>query len=149
MLADRETDNLFSAWQLEPANLLFIGIASKGAAENEIDVICTKGTSSLFISAKMVNAKQLTTSNKLNYVLYKIVLLAERSGVNAKPVLAAPSLRQFTTDRQTGKRMYSPEVRLALSRGVYLLGRECFQDGALGKVLDNIMDGRENWCDFL
>jgi hypothetical protein len=123
--------------------------ADKDAAENEIDIVCTKGTASLFISAKMVSARQLALNNKLNYVLYEIALLADRFGINAKPVLAAPFLDQFETDPRTGRRTYSAAVRQALGRGVYLLGRECFRDGVMGRVLDNIMEGKEDWCEFL
>ncbi len=127
----------------------FLHSSAENSAENELDVICTRGTSSLFISAKMVSASVLKTNNKLNYIFYEVSLLADRFGVNAKPVLAAPQLPQFAEDEQ-GNRTFSSDVLNALKRGVYLLGTECFRDeAALGRVLDNIMDGREDWCDFL
>ena len=111
------------------------------AAENELDVICTKGMSSLFISAKMANI-----AKNFNYILYEILLQAQRFGIHGRAVLAAPFCSQF--DAKTGD--YSAEVKRALSRKVYLLGGECFRrSGDLGRVLDNIMDGREDWCDFL
>lgn len=124
----------------------FIHSTTENAAENEIDVICTKGSSSLFISAKLRGKDEL--EEIFNYVLYEISLLAKQFGVNAKPILAAPALDQFQID-QNGNRRYSSKVTHALKRGVYLLGRECFTSGALGRVLDNIMDNKENWCDFL
>lgn len=121
---------------------------SKNLTENELDVVCTKGTSSLFISAKMSSATALKSNNKLNYTLYEVSLLAEHFGINAKPVLAAPNLPQFTFDK-CGNRILSNDVCNALNRGVYLLGKECFQDHVLGKVLDNIIDEKEDWCTFL
>lgn len=126
----------------------FLHSSSSDSAENELDVICTKGTASLFISAKMVQADLLKYQNKLNYFLYEVSLLADRFGINTKPVLAAPALPQF--EERDGKRVLSAEVQGALRRGVYLLGQECFSSAqSMGQVLDNIIEGREEWCEFL
>lgn len=117
----------------------FLHTSSENSAENELDVICVKGVSALFISAKMVSAASLKT--KLNYVLYEISILTDRFGVNAVPVLAAPRISRYETDDQ-GVRKLSNEARSALKRGVFLLGAEYFQSSAvLGKTLDQIMDG--------
>lgn len=114
------------------------------SAHNEVDVICTRGTTSLFISAKNVKLDTFKrTSNYLNYVCYEVSILASRFGINAKTVLAAPNVPQF----ENGKR--SQRVKHAMSRGVYLLGDECLRSGHLGEVLDNIARGEENWCEFL
>ena len=118
-----------------------------GAAENELDVICTRGMSSLFISCKMTIKKN--DDKYLNYIGYEVALQADRFGINAKPVLAAPDYPQFQTDEK-GKIIYSSEVRKCGKRGVYLLGDACFRNpDVLGKVLDNIMSGEPQWCDFL
>lgn len=123
----------------------FLHNTSENSAENEIDVICTKGLSSLFISAKFTRA----LTEKFNYVLYEISLLSEHFGINAKPVLVASCFHQFETDESTGKKNYSHEVRHALRRGVYVVGQECLRENVLGQVLENILEGREDWCDFV
>lgn len=123
----------------------FLHRADKDSPENEIDVICTKGLSSLFISAKFTR----TLTEKFNYVLYEISLLAEHFGINAKPVLVASCFSQFETDPNTGAKIHSREVRHALRRGVYVVGQECLRENVLGRVLQNIADGREDWCDFV
>ena len=117
----------------------------QNSASNEIDIICTKGTSSLFISAKFVRSLQ----EKLNYILYEITLLAEHFGINAKPILVAPCFDQFTTDPETGDKTYSQPVTHALRRGVYLIGKECMQDDVFCKVLENILTGQNDWCGFV
>ena len=76
-------------------------------------------------------------------------MLADRFGINAKAVLAMPEIDQFRLNETTHRREFSPEVKTAYRRGVYLLGKECFEDGVLGEVLDRIADGRDDWCDFL
>lgn len=113
------------------------------AAKNELDVICTAENTSLFISAKNVTMKTIKTGNFLNYVCYEVSVLANRFGINAKTVLAAPNVPQF----EKGER--SDKVQHAMSRGVYLLGDECFKSGRLGEVLDNIVRGEKSWCEFL
>lgn len=113
------------------------------AAKNELDVICTAENTSLFISAKNVTLKTIKTGNFLNYVCYEVSVLANRFGINAKTVLAAPNVPQFEGRKRSDK------VQHAMSRGVYLLGDKCFEPGCLGKVLDNIARGEENWCECL
>lgn len=113
------------------------------SASNEVDVICTRGTTSLFISAKNVKKDSFRKNNFLNYVCYEVSLLADRFGINAKRVLAAPAVKYSEAQ---GKR----HVEQAQSRGVYLLYDECFESSSrLGQILRNIADGRENWaaCD--
>lgn len=120
------------------------------SAENELDIICTKGFSSLFISAKNGYKKEIKrVTNYLNYIIYEVSLLADRFGINAKAVLAMPEIDQFRLNETTHRREFSPEVKTAYRRGVYLLGKECFEDGVLGEVLDRIADGQDDWCDFL
>lgn len=121
----------------------FFHNAEAGAAQNELDVICTKGNASLFISAKNVGWQTIKKSDFRNSACYEVSVLADRFGLNARKVLAAPSVPQF----ENGKR--SDIVRHAMGRGVYLLGRECFKPGKIGKVLDNIVRGEEDWCEFL
>lgn len=118
------------------------------AASNEIDVICTKGTTSLFISAKLRSPNFFT--DNLKYVLYEISLLTEKFGTTAaKAVLVAPSINQFQ-EGIFGEVTYSSFVSNALRRNVYLLGRECVKDSiTLKQVLANIMSGKDDWCDFL
>lgn len=113
------------------------------AAKNELDVICTAKNTSLFISAKNVTMHTIKTGNFLNYVCYEVSVLANRFGINAKTVLAAPNVPQFDSGRRSDKVLH------AMSRGVYLLGDACFTSGRLGEVLDNIAQGKENWCECL
>lgn len=122
---------------------LFFHNSDEESAKNELDVICTKGTTSLFISAKDVSLNTIDSKNFLNYVCYEVSLLADRFGINARTVLAAPKVPQF--DGREPSRL----VKKAWKRGVYLLGDACFADGNLGKVLDNIARGEENWYGFL
>ncbi len=122
--------------------LQFLHSNSENSARNEIDIIATQGMKSIFISCKLRGRDKL--KEELNYILYEITLLADRFGVNPKVVLAAPALNQFEINSK-GVRVLSDDAKKALSRGVYLLGRECFAPGKLGKVLDNIMDGKEDW----
>ena len=127
--------------------LIFLHSDEAGSAMNELDVLCTKGFSSLFISAKLRGQKFF--EENLNYVVYEISLLAEKFGINPKAVLAAPALDQFRMTA-TGEVLYSVPVENALRRGVYLLGRECFTScQILGKVLSNIMDGKADWCESI
>ena len=118
------------------------------SAENEIDVICTKGTESLFVSAKMGQQKALLSNNKLNYVLYEIALLSRQFGLNAKPVLVAPALPMFSFNPISGKKEFSNEYLKARSRGVYLLGKESVERDKVGEMLDGIIDGRADWYTF-
>lgn len=121
----------------------FFHSAGENAAENELDVICTRGTSSLFISAKNVNIETFKDSSFLNHVCYEVSGLADTFGIHATRVLAAPRVKQF----ENGK--LGHYVQRALSRGVYLLGDKCFENGNLSRVLDRIACGAEDWCEFL
>lgn len=121
----------------------FFHSAGENAAKNELDVICTKGTSSLFISAKNVNSETFKDSSFLNNVCYEVSGLAKDFGIRATRVLAAPSVKQF----EDGK--LGHYVDRALSRGVYLLGDVCFEGKNLSRVLDRIANGEEDWCEFL
>lgn len=121
----------------------FFHSARENAAENELDIICTRGTTSLFISAKNVNEETFKDSSFLNYVCYEVSELANAFGIHATRILAAPRLRQF----ENGK--LGHYVQRARSRDVYLLGDKCFEDGNLSRVLDRIAQGDENWCQFL
>lgn len=126
----------------------FLHSMNPDSVENEIDVICTKESRSLFISAKMTSAQQLTYGNNLNYIFYEISLLTDRFGTNATPVLVAPALKQFRDNPHSGQRELSNVAKLALRRGVYLIGEECVQQNLLGQTLDRIILGDENWYDF-
>lgn len=122
--------------------------SSPDAPENELDVICTKGSKSLFISCKMKTASLFDDDkNLLNYICYEIRLQAELFGVNAKPVIVAPSLPQFIKNGETWE--ISAEVKKASRRGVYLIGKECLTKDNLGLVLENIIFGKDDWCKFL
>ena len=142
-LLDAHFDDVEMGWY-------FRHTIEEDSAKNELDIICTKGFSSLFISAKNGYKKELKkVPNYLNYIIYEVSLLADRFGINAKAVLAMPEIDQFRLNETTRKREFSPEVKTAYRRGVYLLGKECFEDGVLGEVLDRIADGQDDWCDFL
>ncbi len=128
----------------------FYHSVEEDSAQNELDIICTKGISSLFISAKTVSKNHVSSDREyLKYIIYEISLEAERFGINAKAALAMPEVDQFKFNKQKQEWEFSSEVKNAYSRGVYLIGKECFKDDALGEVLDRIADGREDWCDFL
>lgn len=122
---------------------LFFHSPQEGAAQNELDVICTRGTASLFISAKNVTRDTFRDAKFLNYVCYEVSQLADAFGIQAKTVLAAPNVPQFE-----GKARHNL-VKRAMSRNVYLLGDRCFEPGKLSRVLENIAQGREDWCEFL
>ncbi len=108
------------------------------SADNEVDIICIKGYSSLFISAKM--------GDKLsNYYLYEISFLASRFGLNPRSVLAAPNVAMFRKDPSCGKTVFTPAAERARNRNVYLLGTECFQTGEIGIILSNIASGKKDW----
>jgi hypothetical protein len=139
-LLDAHFDDVEMGWH-------FRHTASKDSPDNEIDIVCTKGTSSLFISAK--NGTQRRNIYNLNYIIYEIKLLADRFGLNAQAALAMPEIEQFQFNDKTNEWEFSKEVKSAYSRGVYLLGKECFRNDNLGKVLDRISDRRDDWCDFL
>ena len=121
----------------------FFHSAGENAAENELDIICTKGTTSLFISAKNVNVETFKDSSFLNNVCYEVSGLANTFGIQATRILAAPRLPQF----ENGE--LGHYVQRALSRGVYLLGDKCFEGDNLSRVLDRIARGDEDWCQFL
>ena len=116
-----------------------------GAAKNEVDIICrSEKGNTFFISAKNVTVDSLRKNNFLNYICYEVGWLADRfGGASPKTILAAPNVRQF----ENGK--LSDLVEKAMSRGVYLLGDQCFESGKLEQVLRNIDQGKEDWCEFL
>ena len=111
------------------------------AANNELDVVCTQGTASLFITAKHRPLSQFENSGFMNQVCYEVSLLADRFGVNAIPVLAAPMVPMFEGD--TG--IPSKYMKQAIRRGVCLLGRECFEADQVAQCLSNIIDRKKNW----
>ena len=111
------------------------------SAQNEVDVICTRDTGSLFISAKFVSMDTIKSNGFINHVCYEVCEVADHFGLNAKKLLAAPNVPQY--DKKTGE--LSRYVKHAMSRGVYLLGDVCFEKDRLGQVLENIAAGRQNW----
>ncbi len=111
------------------------------AAINELDVVCTRGASSMFISAKHVALSRFDSDGFLNQVCYEVSLLADRFGVNAIPVLAAPLVPMF--DGDTG--VQSKYMKQAARRGICLLGRECFETDQVAQCLSSIMDRKKNW----
>lgn len=111
------------------------------SAQNEVDVICTRDTGSLFISAKFVSEDTINTNGFVNHVCYEVCEVADHFGLNAKKLLAAPNVPQY--DKKTGE--LSRYVKHAMSRGVYLLGDVCFEKDRLGQVLENIAAGKQNW----
>lgn len=115
--------------------------AQDDSATNELDVVCTRGTASLFISAKHRSLIHFDNSDFLNQVCYEVSLLADRFGVNAVPVLAAPLVPMFEGD--TG--IPSKYMKHAIRRGVCLLGKECFETDRVAQCLSSIMDRKKNW----
>lgn len=112
---------------------------------NEIDVICTDDANSMFISCK--DLIEYSLQSKFNYILYEISLEAEKYGINPKTCLAAPQVNIFDDNEE---KKLSGLFLQAKRRGVYLIGKECFKNpDTLGKVLRNIMDGKDNWYGFL
>lgn len=137
----------FGAGQVSMSWMFSHDAEDTDSAQNELDVICTTDTGSLFISAKNVSLKTVKNGNFLNYVCYEVSELAEHFGINAKKVLAAPNVPQFSED---GK--LSELVQHAMKRGVYLLGDACFacekekfNSDKLRRVLENIARGEEKW----
>lgn len=111
-------------------NLSFIW---KEGVENELDVILTKGLTSLIISAK--------TSRFNREHLYEIKYLAERFSLNSKPVIVYASERTKTTENIVDE-MYAVKQR-AKAMGVYLIDLNELrkQNASLGDRLVAIADG--------
>lgn len=120
-------------WQFNHSN-------QDDTANNELDVVCTQGAASLFISAKHRSLSHFDNSDFLNQICYEVSLLAaDRFGVNAIPVLAAPLVPMFEGD--TG--IPSKYMKQAVRRGVCLLGRECFETDRVAQCLSNIIDRKK------
>lgn len=127
-------DDVQMGWKFNHSN-------QDDSANNELDVVCTRGVASLFISAKHRSLSHFDNSGYLNQVCYEVSLLANRFGVNAIPVLAAPLVPMF--DGDTG--LQSKYMKQAVRRGVCLLGRECFETDRVAQCLSNIMERKKNW----
>lgn len=132
-LLDGEFSDIVTGWK-------YFHSASENAADNELDVVCTKGSTSIFISAKFVNSMD---SKKLNPIIYEIKNQAEMFGMDAKSVIAMPCVRMFD-DKEIGNL-----VKHSYARGVYLLGDKCFEGDNLIKVLNKIADGDDEWYQFM
>lgn len=133
-LLDCRFDDVEMGWSFRHSS-------ASNAANNEIDVICTKGATSLFISAKFRKKEKFEEGDSikpLNNMLYEILQLSV-FGMNTRVALAAPFLPMF----ENGS--FSKYMKAAQRRGVYLIGEECFAQGKLAKVLDAVADGREDW----
>ena len=133
-LLDCSFDDVQMGWRFNHSD-------QEDAAINELDVVCTRDASSLFISAKHVALSRFESEGFLNQVCYEVSLLADRFGVNAIPVLAAPLVPMFEGD--TGE--LSKYMKQAARRGVCLLGRECFESDRVAQCLSNIVDRKKNW----
>lgn len=133
-LLDCNFDDVQMGWQFNHS-------AQDDAANNELDVVCTRGAASLFISAKHRALSCFDNSDFLNQVCYEVSLLADRFGVNAIPVLAAPLVPMF--DGDTG--VQSKYMKQAARRGVCLLGKECFETDRVAQCLSSIMERKKNW----
>lgn len=132
-------------------NGLYFRHAVGSEMRNEIDVICTGGGGSLFVSVKDRNETALAANDLdyLNMIAYEIRYEAEHFGLNGKAVLAAPALPIYTLS-QNGTCVLSAYAKKCRSRGVYLCGKECFQSGMLGRSLTAVLhDTDGSWCEFL
>ena len=115
----------------------FLHNAGADAPKNEIDIICTKGLQSLFISVKMASYGPYETHKK--YFFNEIVLHAQRFGINAIPVFVTSTIAQSV--ERNGRKVLSNDAEIALKQGVYLVGRECVQKNKVGKMLERIFVG--------
>ena len=105
----------------------------KEGVSNELDVILTKGLTSLIVSAK--------TSRFNKEHLYEIKYLTERFSLNSKPVIVYSSSQAYE-DGQLSSNLLPVKER-AKAMGIYLidLNELCEQDVSLGDRLVAIADG--------
>lgn len=111
-----------------------------GAVVNEVDLVCTKGLRTYFISCKQCAPEK--------EFLTEVKYYADYFGVDATAIV----LCSHTTTRDTSSYLPQSFLNRAKQMGVYFVGRSLVGDvpedvtgGKLARVIQNIMDGKEDW----
>ena len=100
------------------------------AIENILDIVCTKGFSTIIIS---------TVENNINNEdLYEINNHTKQFGMDAKPVLISSNSNDDTSHIKM----------LASAAGVYFIDRDMIKNNGVGKYIKNIASGKKNWQDI-
>lgn len=110
--------NFFYQWQKE-------------SVTNELDVICSKGMSTIVISCK---AARFEKSH-----LYEVRYLTDTFSVNSKCVIVYATNQSYEDGRISDSTRSLRERAAAM--GIYLLDAEYLKDDRLGETLIRIMDG--------
>ena len=105
----------------------------KEGVENELDLILTKGLSTLVISCKTAKF------NKAH--LYEIRYLTDRFSLNSKAVIIYSSLMAVDDEGHLSNNIEAVKER-ARAMGIYLIDLNEIPDGGIGEVLVRIADGR-------
>lgn len=112
-----------------------------GAITNEIDLVCTKGVQTYFISCKQSELKK--------EFLTEIKYYADYFGIDAKPIILCS---HWKMDKNSGAYEKTYLTNRSKSMGVYVVNRECIgkneemiRKGNLAKVLKNIAEGKKDW----
>ena len=95
--------------------------------ENYLDVVCTKGFTTIIISA--------VEGHIQNEDLYEINNHSKQFGMDTKPVLIATN-----TDDDT-----SQIKMIAAAAGVYFIDREMIVNNGIAQYVKNITEGKKNW----
>ena len=95
--------------------------------QNKVDIVCTKGFSTIIILTIEDNIK--------NEDLYEINNYTKQFGIDAKPVLITSN-----TDDDT-----SQIKMIAAAGGVYLIDRQMLIENSVADYVKNIATGKEDW----
>lgn len=102
----------------------------EGDVSNELDVLATKGLSTLVISCK--------TAKFQKEHLYEVKYLADRFSVNTKAVII------YSSERAVKKSDSDSSAALrkrAAAMGIYMISRSILESGNLGQILTQIASG--------
>jgi hypothetical protein len=116
------------------ANFSF-GWSDSSTVKNELDVVLTKGLSTVVVSCK--------TARYNKEHLYEVKYLADRFSVNSKAVIVYSSDKAYDGENKNSATIEAVRNR-AKEMGVYLLDSEDLDADALGKALVDIAEGRRN-----
>ncbi len=111
-----------------------------GAIVNEVDMVCTKGLKTYFISCKQSDVRK--------EFLTEVKYYADYFGVDATAII----LCSHYTTREDSAYLPQSFINRSKSMGVYFLGRSLVGDtpedinsGKLAKVIQNIVDEKPDW----
>ncbi len=111
-----------------------------GAIVNEVDMVCTKGLKTYFISCKQSDVRK--------EFLTEVKYYADYFGVDATAII----LCSHYTTREDSAYLPQSFINRSKSMGVYFVGRSLVGDtpedinsGKLAKVIQNIVDEKPDW----